>query len=224
MPVIWVDILKIMQGTALQACVGGQELSDRDRAEKDGPEMQVKPLFSLPPQSAFLSFLLLLLFSDQAWWQTALTQLARDPESSWCHHCCGPVVPFTRAPSGAYRIMAWQLRSGKARTDRFHFRVFTMSFIQQDEDDKMPWNHQKSSQKKRWLATCHHILKKALNCHLPRHQIQAGISKRHTPSVTQVYWSVEAQQRHWTDTELGLSRCGLPGCLQQVILWRLVGE
>lgn len=143
---------KIIQGTALHACMGGWELLGLGR-EGRSRETQVKrlpnPFLSLPPSQHislfllifFLPLLLLLFFSDQAWWQTALTWLAWNPESGWCHCCCEFLLPFTRAPSGACRIVVWQLRSEKAQADRFYFNVFIMSLCQHEEEEKPPWNH-----------------------------------------------------------------------------------
>lgn len=141
-----------MQGTALQACVGGLgAVGIGQKKKKDGAETLVKrlinPFLSLPPQLAHLSFSshfvppsLLLHFSDQAWWQTARTWLVQDPESGWCHHCWESLPPFIHAPSGACRIVVWPLQSEKAQADGFYFNVFITSLCKQKEGDKSPCN------------------------------------------------------------------------------------
>lgn len=146
-----------MQGTALQACLGDWGLLGLGREGRSREKQVNRPLnpFLSLPLSAHLFFflffpppLLLLLFSDHAWWQTALIHL---PDATVC---ANPCCLFTRAPSGACRIVVWQVRSVKAKIYFYlFFYVYIMSLCQQEEEDETLWNNQKSSQNTQWLAT-----------------------------------------------------------------------
>lgn len=125
MPVIWVGILKNNAGhcSAGMRWGGEGQIGQRRMEQRDTSQKTVKPRFhSIPPVCTSLfpslfSFSSLSLFSHQAWRQTALTW--RDPECSWC--CFEFLLPFTHAPSSAYRTVVWQLQSGKRKADRLNF-------------------------------------------------------------------------------------------------------
>lgn len=120
-----------MQGTALQACVGGQELSGLGREGRSRDtwiKKNAKPLFipSPPPVSTslfFFFFFSLLFFSSSFFFPSDSSDWTGTGPWRWP---MPPLLPFTRAPSGAYRIVVRQLRSGRAWADRFDFSTFPL--------------------------------------------------------------------------------------------------
>lgn len=74
------------------------------------PSSPSLPCFPPPPHP-----LLLFLFSDHAWLQTAVAQMAQDPENAKCRLWVKPHWLFTRDLSGVCRIKVLQLRSEKAQ-------------------------------------------------------------------------------------------------------------
>lgn len=191
-----------MQGTALQACVGGQELSGLGREGRSRDtwiKKNAKPLFipSPPPVSTslFFFFFFSLLFFSSFFFPSDSSDWTGTGPWRWP---MPPLLPFTRAPSGAYRIVVRQLRSGRARADRFDFSTFPLRARANERKRTRHLIVRYHQRTERWLKT-----------HVPATR-DKQISKGNAPNYIQVYWSVEAQQGQ---IQWGLSRWGLPGCL-----------
>lgn len=143
-----------MQGTALQACLGDWGLLGLGREGRSREKQVNRPL-----NPFFSSYFFPLLFFSSSF------QIMRDGRQLWSiwHKtlkvpdatvCANPCCLFTRAPSGACRIVVWQVRSVKAKIYFYlFFYVYIMSLCQQEEEDETLWNNQKSSQHTQWLAT-----------------------------------------------------------------------
>lgn len=125
-----------MQGTALQACVG--KVGGFGIGQKRNT--QVKRLlnrFSSLPQSAFFS-VVVFFFSTSTNFKMAGSPDWNRTQNEAVSCCCESLLPFTRAPSGAYRIVVWPVQSEKARQRKRYFLLASRATTEKAQDTLNP--------------------------------------------------------------------------------------
>lgn len=168
MPVIWVDAsLKVMQGTALQACLGARRLLLIKKKKKKN--LLTCPSHLFPP-----------LFRTCATKKTALPRLAPVPECAAV--CANPRRLFTRHLSGACRTVVLQERPGKKQVDT-NFTTKTLANRRVRDASTESQNHPKICTD--WTHSVHQL--DTIKWHFSRHQMQDTISKANVPNFVPIY-------------------------------------